>query len=105
MISDVINAGEIKPMIDYVKRYCDVIDGPEDAQRIADDIVSGDGTDDADSQYSPGWHGTEVTSRGRVDYIDARSAYPNVAACETHLVIDCDAEECQPEHTKTGDSQ
>ncbi len=38
MISDVINTGEIKPMIDYVRRYCDVIDGPDDAQQIADDI-------------------------------------------------------------------
>lgn len=38
MISDLINMGEIKPMIDYVKRYCDVIDGPEDAERIAEDI-------------------------------------------------------------------
>jgi hypothetical protein len=73
MISDVINTGEIKPMIDYVKRYCDVIDGPEDAQRIADEIVSDDETGDV--------------------------------ACETHLIIDCDAEECQPEHTETGDLQ
>ena len=38
MLSDLINTGEIKPMIDYVRQYCDVIDSPEDAQRIADDI-------------------------------------------------------------------
>jgi len=38
MLSDLINTGSIKPMIEYVKRYCDVIDGPDDIQRIADDI-------------------------------------------------------------------
>lgn len=38
MIFDLIDTGEIKPMIDYVNRYCDVIDGPEDAERIAADI-------------------------------------------------------------------
>jgi hypothetical protein len=38
MISDVINDDALKPMVDYVKRYCDVIDGPEDAERIASDI-------------------------------------------------------------------
>jgi hypothetical protein len=38
MLSDLINTGGIGPMVDYVKRYCDVIDGPDDAQRIADDI-------------------------------------------------------------------
>jgi len=38
MINDVIETGDIHPMLDYVKRYCDVIDGPEDAERIASDI-------------------------------------------------------------------
>jgi hypothetical protein len=38
MINDVIETGDILSMIDYVKRYCDVIDGPEDAERIASDI-------------------------------------------------------------------
>jgi hypothetical protein len=38
MISDLIEIGEIKPMIDYVNRYCDVLDGPEDAEHIAEDI-------------------------------------------------------------------
>lgn len=38
MINDVIETGDILPMIDYVKRYCDVIDGPEDAELIASDI-------------------------------------------------------------------
>lgn len=38
MINDAIETGDILPMIDYVKRYCDVIDGPEDAERIAADI-------------------------------------------------------------------
>jgi transcription initiation factor TFIIIB Brf1 subunit/transcription initiation factor TFIIB len=38
MINDVIETGELLPMIDYIKRFCDVIDGPDDVQRIADDI-------------------------------------------------------------------
>jgi hypothetical protein len=38
MLSDLINNGEIKPMIEYVNRYCDVTDSPDDAQRIAEDI-------------------------------------------------------------------
>lgn len=38
MINDAIETGDILPMIDYVKRYCDVIDGPEDAERISADI-------------------------------------------------------------------
>lgn len=38
MISDLIDTGEIEPMIVYINRYCDVIDGPEDAERIATDI-------------------------------------------------------------------
>jgi hypothetical protein len=38
MLNDVIENGELKPMIEYVKRYCDVIDGPEDAKRIAAEI-------------------------------------------------------------------
>ncbi len=38
MLNDVIEHGELAPMVDYVKRYCDVIDGPEDAERIAAEI-------------------------------------------------------------------
>jgi hypothetical protein len=38
MISDVIETGELKPIIEYINHYCDVVDTPEDAQRIADDI-------------------------------------------------------------------
>ena len=38
MLNDLIENGSLYPMIEYVKKYCDVIDGPEDAQRIADDI-------------------------------------------------------------------
>lgn len=26
--------------------------------------------------YGPGWHGSEITSNGRTDFTDARSAYP-----------------------------
>ena len=43
MLSDVIKGCGLEPMLEYVKRYCDVIDGPEDAERIAADIVNGDG--------------------------------------------------------------
>ena len=38
MINDLINDGDIKPMIEYVNRYCDVSDSPEMTQEIADDI-------------------------------------------------------------------
>jgi hypothetical protein len=38
MLNDVIETGELQPMFNYVKRYCDVIDGPDDIERIASDI-------------------------------------------------------------------
>lgn len=38
MLNDVIEGRGLAPMIDYVKMFCDVIDGPEDAERIAADI-------------------------------------------------------------------
>ncbi len=38
MINAIIEGESLPPMIDVVTRYCDVIDGPEDAQRIAADI-------------------------------------------------------------------
>jgi hypothetical protein len=38
MLDDVIQGHGLRPMVEYVKRYCDVIDGPEDAERIAADI-------------------------------------------------------------------
>jgi hypothetical protein len=38
MLNDLIETGELKPMLAYVGRYCDVADGPEDAERIAADI-------------------------------------------------------------------
>jgi hypothetical protein len=41
MINAIIEAGPLPPMIDVVRRYCDVIDGPEDAERIAADIGGG----------------------------------------------------------------
>ena len=43
MLSDVIYGRDPVPTVDYIKRFCDVIDGPEDAERIAADIVNGDG--------------------------------------------------------------
>jgi hypothetical protein len=44
MINAIIEREPLPSMIDVVKRYCDVIDGPEDAERIAADI--GDGSPD-----------------------------------------------------------
>jgi hypothetical protein len=38
MLNDIIETGNLRPMLEYVKRYCDVIDGPDDAERIASDI-------------------------------------------------------------------
>jgi hypothetical protein len=38
MLNDVIEGRGLAPLIDYVRKYCDVIDGPEDAERIAADI-------------------------------------------------------------------
>ena len=38
MLNDVIEGHGLKPMAEYVKRYCDVIDSEADAERIADDL-------------------------------------------------------------------
>jgi len=38
MINDVIETGELQPVIHYVKRYCDVFDSPEEAEQIAANI-------------------------------------------------------------------
>lgn len=38
MLNDVIEGRGLAPMIDYIRRYCDVLDGPEDAERIAAEI-------------------------------------------------------------------
>lgn len=38
MLGDVIEGRELAPMIEYVKRYCDVVDSPADAEQIAADI-------------------------------------------------------------------
>jgi hypothetical protein len=38
MLNDLIEGRGLVPMLEYIKRYCDVIDGPEDAERIAADI-------------------------------------------------------------------
>lgn len=45
MLNAIIEREPLPPMIDVVRRYCDVIDGPEDAERIAADI--GDSPDGA----------------------------------------------------------
>jgi hypothetical protein len=41
MINAIIEGDPLPPMIDVVRHYCDVIDGPEDAERIAADIGDG----------------------------------------------------------------
>ncbi len=38
MLNDVIEGHGLKPLVKYVKRYCDVIDSEAGAQRIADEI-------------------------------------------------------------------
>jgi hypothetical protein len=38
MLNDVIEGHGLKPMVSYVKRYCDVIDSAAEAERIASDI-------------------------------------------------------------------
>jgi hypothetical protein len=39
MLNDLIEGSGLKPMLDYVRKYCDVIDSAEDAERIAADIL------------------------------------------------------------------
>ena len=43
MLADVIETGELRPMADYVKQYCDVIDSPEDAEQYAAMIAAEEG--------------------------------------------------------------
>lgn len=38
MLNDVINMNELKPMINYVRHYCDVYDDDAMAVEIAEDI-------------------------------------------------------------------
>lgn len=38
MLNDVIEGCGLEPMVEYVKRYCDVLDSAADAERIAGDI-------------------------------------------------------------------
>ena len=35
MLNDVIEGHGLKPLVSYVKRYCDVLDSEDDAERIA----------------------------------------------------------------------
>lgn len=39
MLADLIAGDSLAPVVDYVRRYCDVIDGPSDAERIAAGIT------------------------------------------------------------------
>jgi len=38
MLNDVIEGRGLKPLVEYVKRYCDVTDSDADAERIAGEI-------------------------------------------------------------------
>jgi len=38
MLNDVIEGHGLKPMVSYVKRYCDVIGSEADAERIAGEL-------------------------------------------------------------------
>jgi hypothetical protein len=38
MLNDLIEAGQLKPMIIYVRRYCDCADSPEEIAEIAANI-------------------------------------------------------------------
>jgi|GEM_PF-4415509 len=38
MLLDVIERGGLKPLVEYVQRYCDVLESADDAERIAEDI-------------------------------------------------------------------
>ena len=38
MLNDAIEGCGLKPMVEYVKRYCDVLDSEADAERIASEI-------------------------------------------------------------------
>jgi hypothetical protein len=41
MLGDVTDGPGLAPTLDYVKHYCDVIDSPADAERIAAEISGG----------------------------------------------------------------
>lgn len=38
MLNDVIEGRGLKPLAEYVRRYCDVIDSEADAERIASEV-------------------------------------------------------------------
>jgi hypothetical protein len=38
MLNDLIEHGQLNPMNTYIRRYCDVVDSPEEADEIAADI-------------------------------------------------------------------
>jgi hypothetical protein len=38
MLNDVIEGVGLRPMVEYVRHYCDVLDSPAEAERIAGDI-------------------------------------------------------------------
>lgn len=38
MLNDLLEGRDLAPMVEYVRRFCDVLDSPEDAEQIAADI-------------------------------------------------------------------
>lgn len=38
MLNDLIEGHGLKPLVEYVKRYCDVLDSEADAERIASEF-------------------------------------------------------------------
>jgi hypothetical protein len=35
MLLDIMENGELRPMVEYIKRFCDVIDSADDAEEMA----------------------------------------------------------------------
>lgn len=63
LLNAVIEAEPLPPMIEVVSRYCDVVDGPEDAERIAADIGDRCGPASAGGRCCAGTGGGVVTGR------------------------------------------
>ncbi len=79
MLNAVIDGVALKPMVDYVKRYCDVIDSAAEAERIAGKFLGRTYTnpDVFDLGVAQGWAEAE-TDPTRIDWTarQARAAIP-----------------------------
>lgn len=40
MLADLLDQGQLRPTLDYVRNFCDVADGPDDLARMAGEIDS-----------------------------------------------------------------